>query len=627
LNKNKIFISVLLLSLTLIAIPVMSGSTDFVQIEPPSGSIVWQHPQMQSVTMPNGYFAYVLVNNTLSNILDDVYIWVIDSQGNLQASSVLDIAYDKTNAYSIVAYDDDKLAFIGLISPLGSTWSVVGFLYDTNTYTLSNWFQTGWQAGTTMSNFRISELVVYNNEVFGIGRFTAVSGDKTIRIKYTPVTPTIAVSFPDNIAPSDSTIFVTQDELLPRYCYVWLGTSTPQYYYWDLENYATLTLLASHPFGGGVDYRDSRISLRYIGGGVYHQTVGTEYYFLYHTWAYSDNDCNIILVHQRLRFNASGIAPANLEAQDRIRVIQTTTVDLAQEIGFYGGYVDITDLEDSDIVYLHIYHEDRHAIGEFEARHQEYTVTDWSDFAIDDTTKTEEEFYAGYYTMNPQDVWWKEATSTFGSREIYDQSWIYLYYDMIAQESNYDITWTYTPSDDPPITHTRYLFTGTTTLNDFGYQTIISVYFDDQLITSKETDTQGVAEWYLLTTIGGVHNLTVVIYDSYEPEYYAVEVGSETVIYVFELAEIAEGEEGTPLGTVAIQTLMFFLPIFVIILVPAYIFFEALGYIGFLIGLITGATVGTMAGIVPTYFMALVILVVVLGFVYTIKNPYGGAKT
>jgi hypothetical protein len=65
---------------------------------------------------------------------------------------------------------------------------------------------------------------------------------------------------------------------------------------------------------------------------------------------------------------------------------------------------------------------------------------------------------------------------------------------------------------------------------------------------------------------------------------------------------------------------MYFIPVMIVVFIPAIAFAYYIGAIGFVAGLGVSAIIGGMSGIIPTYGVFLLILICVIAFVYFMRQ-------
>jgi hypothetical protein len=97
------------------------------------------------------------------------------------------------------------------------------------------------------------------------------------------------------------------------------------------------------------------------------------------------------------------------------------------------------------------------------------------------------------------------------------------------------------------------------------------------------------------------------VFDEGESEY------SETTIYVF---VESTADEDTQLINIGMGGLINFVVIFALCGVPAFIFMQQAGTMGFFAGLALGAVIGFVGGVMPMYGLMLVGLICAVGIVF-----------
>jgi hypothetical protein len=237
-----------------------------------------------------------------------------------------------------------------------------------------------------------------------------------------------------------------------------------------------------------------------------------------------------------------------------------------------------------------------------------FAISDWYNFGSSTMTFLDTGWSEDIYVPNYNDIIYKAPTSTFEACEQYGESWVRVYYGLDPDFEGFDVdALTYTPADTNPEVNKRYVFSSTVRLNDIGFQTEITVYVDNIVIVSKETEADGDFTFWLQTSVEGAHNITIEVFDEGESEY------SETTIYVF---VESTADEDTQLINIGMGGLINFVVIFALCGVPAFIFMQQAGTMGFFAGLALGAVIGFVGGVMPMYGLMLVGLICAVGIVF-----------
>ncbi|NIT57707.1 MAG: hypothetical protein GWN00_16195, partial [Aliifodinibius sp.] len=166
---------------------------------------------------------------------------------------------------------------------------------------------------------------------------------------------------------------------------------------------------------------------------------------------------------------------------------------------------------------------------------------------------------------------WDSTFQSDYSGSTYDE-WR-VWYDLTAIERNYDITLTYSPSDDPLTTNTQYTFTATSTMNGLGLEVINVIYWDGGQIATDYSETNGVYQFTLISSYGGLHNLTIAIWDGSPPTYQY----SESWVYTFSFPSTTTTPTSPTVVTTTSNLIIGGIPIILMILFPTFIFWRFSG--------------------------------------------------
>lgn len=619
---KKIVTSILVAFFVILLLPFAQvhayGSTFFNLPASPR----YGHPQLISVHLDNGLYCYVYADES-----QDVFVEIYNSLGVHQAQVTYDVE-DSCAHYadldiqrlSVIAIDDDEIliSMVVLKETADRHHNVGVARVHTETYTVNKYWDTE-QAivGGTVDMFT-SQIFQSGTNFYGIVT-TDVANDgahEQWRWRFESATNTYS-STRDTVLGGDlcGQIFGFQDSADNTSVYLIGSVEADENRTvackWDLDSYTTEPeKLANAPFDTDWYFVDqsgydpetqTRLNLRYIGGDAFYNAT-TDKYYVYHTWTKGQYGQDGVEVKQwRLQFNSSGIDSLYLEANNRLTNTQNPATGFpTDETAIFGGLLNSKTS-------FYMYCENRYAVGDYRCYRYEYQITDWETFGSSVLSRVDNEWYDEIIQDDYNNIGYKDPESTMQFGEEYDESLVTVYYGLDPDAEGYDVSWTYTPYDDPPEINKRYSFTGITTLNEIAYQCEVTVYVDDITITSRETSTSGVFTFWLQTSVLGAHNLTVELFDDGESEY------AETVIYVF--VESTEDTD-TQLTAIGIGGMMNFVILFALCGAPAYLLMREAGTMGFFAGLGLGAVIGYVGGVMPMYGLFLVGLICAVGIIY-----------
>lgn len=616
--RRKIIIPLLISFLFLSVIPYLEFAKAYssTTVTLPSNPILSYAP-FRHLVMPSGKIVYAVGRDFDSN---NIHVWVYSSTGTQLAYSTFNVGVGGTANFMIKAMslyaNGTDLIILGVLQYTGGGYTKVnifGGVYDTVAYSWSEKGNVYVGIGGSI-DVAFTEPYEYNDVLYAVYSINGVVADWTGYISFNLATNAVAKN------PLTGTVLFNRDAIFAvqsadyRYLYLigakYGDASRPRYYYLDLDT-DEFVIIADHPTA--THWRvDTYISLRFIGGGVRQRTDNK--YILYFTWGWCDDTANLEIIQHRFLFNSSGVHPDNLEDQNQRNAIFGQSGYMGNnEVSFGGGtmpnYYTIEIWRD---VRTELY------IGEFYTIKSILNVSAFDDFVetgldLETPDTTTDNNGMVYEAIN-----WRvcrRLTTTAQVSEHSDDSTVYIYWGLLPCAREYDLDLTYVPFDVPPYCNTRYLFTATLYMNDVlreGAQ--VYLYVDDVLQKVTVTDSNGEMSFYLLTSIAGIHNITIEVYEyeEYQDEF--------TEIYTFQSVSYEEETE-YPVGTITIGAVMALIPMFFVIFAfPIALVAMGLGLIGFLSGLVVGAIAGFVSGILPMYGVLLLSLVIVLGFILVLKK-------
>lgn len=559
---------------------------------------------------------------------DNAYFIVYSANGDNEALVTQGQDY---SSYSMIVVSDFGHAtdmLIILCSQIGGGAQHVelrAYRFNVNTYAITYIGEE--HIGSQMAPQRvgISEAIEYNDDLFWVYHAWDLSADTHVLgfLELDLATDTLSTTEnttlsqggaynPNNGYPPLMTV---QDPLTSSLVYIMTADADdderPTFYRLNLAGVAgDIVQLATAGTSNALNNEANfQWSISYFGGGV--EDSGNLRY-LYFTYAYGyhypDNNRAYRFSQQRLIFNTSGggeIIEANLTAQNvRNGIFSPNLGASASYVGWTVGYM--TDYDEINM-YMSNYLD-----GEYVVMLAEIDITTFFDYAttVISYDITYEDYDETIYTPRNEahSHISRDWDSTFQSdySDKSDDLWRVWYY-IEALEENYDISISYTPTDDPLDVNTNYQFTTTTTLNGIGTEVINIVYWDGSQVKADYSETNGVFQFTLISSIGGIHNLTVSVWDGEPPAYKY----SESWSYTFSGIDPTADPTTPTLVTTTISLMVYFIPVLVIIIFPAFMFFKILddNIFGGLFGLSLGVIICNVAGYLPVYTIYLMLLI------------------
>lgn len=574
-------------------------------------------PQLNQVTLGNGKFLYAYGEDHSDSVL---HVYVFSASGVQQAHSTITIVGDyRIKSLSVLAINDDVVIisyFLHYDLANRVKWGCVE--YDTSTYTWTERNHGSFLGHSGVIEAKSSQMFEYGNEVYGMHTYYYSGGTHTIYFAYNYDGNNL---YDDHVAGGSCygyTFGFPDSDAVEGLEYVYLISSTrvdndrPRYLKWDLSDWNNTgpELLATSPLDAVWDW-DNELSLRYFGGDIYYNETEADYY-LYHTWGIGDpgSPSNSVYLRQsNCRFNSSGIDLTFLEAQ----ILTSDSADPltgypSQETSICTGW-----LISSSEIYMII--ENRYDDpSDYRGYMLQGLISDWGDFGLTamDLGPYDDGWTEAIEVQGHQYIMYKEPNSQFeSSRQGLTTR---IYYGLEAHLTDWDVTLTYLPADDPPETFTNYQFTGTIFSGSQRVETDYEVYLDDVIIEAGRSNTQGEFYFPIMSSIAGYRIIEIRVY------YADVLAYTEEFPYVFASAD--EGPGTTPgYWSVGIQALFSFLPVFIMVLFPPLVFYFATeNLIVFFVVLIICCFTGSITGIIPNYVLFLVALLSCLFFYLSFRE-------
>lgn len=598
----------MLLSLNILSVYGWSYSTITIPTESTS-SPASVFPEGQTLMHSSGkYIIASISTNTL-------YVYIYSSTGislsnktlnptnvgTLKVCLVGEIDSDEVGVFVTGAYDSSHCRAV--VYRL-NVYTYVGTEEPSGNYGQGTSYNPNWHGGA---------VFYYNDDVYFCYNYYQITNPVTrlYCCRYDPDTDTLT-NTGTVVTTTSSVGWLMGFQYDDTTCYVmtaYASSTTPNYFELDLTTRA-YTLLASHPTGSVINtYRQ----VRFINGSVYYDDIGSQYW-VYFTWVYSDSTPSVFIRQHRLVFNDTGIASANLDAQNE----RSLSIGLKSGIGsvyacVYGGY-----MEDKDAFHVYFANLDGNSVRT--VNHYELSIPDWLDYTAISTITVEDSDYDATLPIFAKDeVSYRDFSITF--QYIADGTTGYVIYDLDVLDATWTLTISWSPSATPRATQTMYSVTLTTYMNGVLKPSIIRFSVEGVQQWTRTTDTNGILIFEAYEGTSGYKSYTFSIY------YSEVLVLNETHSYVF----VGEYDpEDIPTGDVfpvALNQIMSVLPMLVIILLPAMmLFFTTDNPIMFAVGLAMGTGISVISGIAPTYMLFFMGLLIALIFVHELRgnNSNGG---
>lgn len=225
--------------------------------------------------------------------------------------------------------------------------------------------------------------------------------------------------------------------------------------------------------------------------------------------------------------------------------------------------------------------------------------------------------------LETDNVYYKPS-SPFVAMETYAGTLLYVYYSVSPTADSFAYTLTVSPADSPLDKDKTYSFTYLFTNNGAGATNCIVLYYIDNstsAIFTKVADSNGRIIISFSFGTEGVHSIGFKVYKNMVDTSIKLQDVDSYVVHYVE----PTGEDITPyILTNLIGIMTTFLPACLCIMVPAMAGAKSAGLSGFIGGSILGVALAIMTGIVPQYFLYIMILVAAISFVMVIRTGNRG---
>jgi hypothetical protein len=569
-----------------------------------------------------------------------LFVKVISSLGVILAVTQITTPATISMIGSIAEYNTNNVIITCGAGVSGSTILLYFIIYNISTFTQTPYYHSTAVSGTSYV-CKIGELFYYNGIWFtGAYYYSYNGGGKYAIYKFTIATTTVSkvcdTAYTDATNKMEIMGFQDLNNLKMLYLVFAPSGSTPNYYKFDCSS-DTLNLLATNPFANEYpDFATYRNMQTYMGGGIYQS--GT-FYYLYHTWCFSllsggtTGTREVKTVHWTGKFNNS-ITSGTLISQVRKEQISIdSSASYSTSSGISWGYLHVTVGASSQDIYA--YYQDIYG-GKYISRDTCH---------ITDLTAMNGSFdsIATLKGVDGVDFTYKSYDANIGKNPMFgvsyqevDNSNSYLYIGESATTVNFTETFSYSPTDNPLLTAKTYTLTWTIYKNgiiDYSGDTY-QFFYDGVSMKTGILDGSGRAIISIMINIAGLHSFQIKIYDTTTgTELFAGLVRNYTVV-----ASVPPSGTIPPapvLTAYYTNIFMFWLPVGIIVFLPlvgcTMLGARYAGGAGAITGMIFGGTTGiiggTVVGIIPTYALYLLVILIATAIVVLfVRGSSGGGN-
>jgi len=581
-------LAILLVSLALLPNSVHAYSTNPLLIALPSQ--VGNIPETEQLFMHQS--GKVIYYKGVSD--GNIQIWIINTAHNIILNKTITDIGAGSNTRAIVCFDYD-IDEVGFFLAKTSTW--YAFRLNVVSYTYTQYTV----AGNSFGSVQLSKVFNHNGDFYTIGivKRVGVTNAYHVLLKFdgSALTKPIDSDKGETSASSNSWVSAFQEINVTNYIYYMYGLSDitlPLFAMCDIDG-ITITLLAA---GGSSGRISNDKYFRFLGGGNYYVGNLIYMYFDYITPEVATSIRYMEVIQHRLVFNNS-ISVPNLLGQNERRYYMTVLAPTGAVPVWAWGYMqNKTDMR--IITYA------KSGSDEIVAR-WDFTIDDFLDY----TVKTGFDPYsvkyvddvdelAKYPYVDLSDYVYRVSTSEWQLNEYNNIG--YLYWGLIPQQTDWDLTLTYSPSDSPLLTNKQYHFTVTSTLNDLPQQVILRLLQNSIPSKTMQTSSNGQLFFNPIFKTAQPIEYNIEIY------YLNVKVYNETFNYIIIDNPQTSGIISPAfIGVGSTISLMLYLPLLLLILVPALLLSMILSKAnlaieGFMSGLMLGLGIAVSVGY-PFYLL------------------------
>lgn len=363
----------------------------------------------------------------------------------------------------------------------------------------------------------------------------------------------------------------------------------------------------------------------YIDGGIEYEIVGSDiHYYVYLVYTVGDNLGSyspwLDIRYLRLKFNNT-LTSGDLLSQS-VKTIGYAPYSDPLDSGdpWSIGLLDV-DLEELTIWYNKYYplgSPYQSELGKLTCELSNFTDMTTATFSVlSDVSDYDTDIY-------PTDSDYPTARDLTGGYQVTlipSSESILIYYggEYVTDDFTFDTG--YVPVDVPLIQNTNYYFYADVDNYGTGYEgAIVLFYVDGTLLSSKLTNTAGECEFTVRFTSVGNHTVTIEIYKDISTMIYDI----TTAYIVVSQPETTEEEETAIFGDSLFEVATNIIPLAICILLPAHYGGQRGGLMGYGLGGIVGVAIAVGSGYLPIYYVYLIALIIVMGFIFVIRS--GGGK-
>jgi len=573
----------------------------------------------------SGKIIYAILRPTYPSSRSSINVYVYSSSMNKLGEVTVQSG---VNDYiwldiSIVELDNDEILIYGVEWYLSTYWysKLITYRFNIIAYTFSAKYesiaiQSSGSSASTNLDGNLGSIYKYSgdNKFYVSGNsYYYKSATRYLSMfigKFDSSTNTITISSTVMGNKYAHSIFDLHNSTVTYNQFVYILTSTmedntAQFYYMDMSGF-TLNVLCNYPAGG--NFPDSR-RINLLKAGI-HEAGDIKY--LYFTWEYSYTSASVRLIRlcqSRSVYNIT-ITSATLLASGRSEMIISPNLATSSESAWSIG---ISTVKENATVYFVNVVDNAYHISKYECN-----ITDWLDYGVFNTWNYEFTAIAD----NELDITWGTQitnmviyTST-GNMEVLENQGNTELYLITPLYIEYDITLTYTPSDNPLLTDKSYLFTFTTYANTLPTALKYISYYDNTQFGAGITGSNGQKQFTFTTSVGGIHIITIKLYDLNN-----VLRRTESFDYLFKKVSVGTDITQEDTFTIGINSMFGIIPALIILGIPALLFYQIKNdVIMVVVGLTIGSVIGVLGGVIPLYILFIVVLCDLLIMFYVRKG-------
>ena len=586
--------------------------------------------QNQHLHHSSGKLVYVYFNETGTTEQLEIMVWKSDGSfdGDYQIPRLYTTIHGKTRI-KVVELDDDEILIMWTESYASQQASIRTCRLDLDTYaSIIKWFGMGTSGTYTWTGI---DYVSYEDDIYFFITQVHISqtGQHNLMVfKYDTGIDTFTQEIDqalDGLTSTDAQGFLKTSQYEGSkvlVCFSTTATETrPEYWLYDLD-------LKTFEYQADSSYSmiyQSNEQFCWISEGY---RLSGDYIYAYFTWTESkivSGSPQLRFVQQRLVYNQTIEQSELLYQNTRMSPFYPACYEAPLNEYWVLGYQ-----EDDNASLFNIYNEIQQ-VGENEELLWEtrFEIIDWFNYEIITASviysrESDEEIYSDpTHTVNNgvYDTLWRDWTSQFQTVGKYNTKYFTVFWDLIPQDAEYDIIFSWTPDETPKYVDKTYRFSFTALRNDAGFTVNYVVYMDSVQRLSGQTLSNGVMRYGSANEVGllfgteGIHIMTVDL----------LELGTAELLYTESYSDvwsttIEDPEEVKPVIIPIIGMISTFLPIFFVLLVPSMALAREGGIVGLIAGLSIGLVIGAISGLIPTYAVFLGILAISMGFVYYVRR-------